>query len=152
MQGGQASLPCQSGWVEWRRDAGHGQCGLCRSPQTWWSLCLCFTNCCKLEPACWLSRARRTLVKAASQCIEIDRTMLGRGYGWPCDGRNAAMALANTDGSALDTSYTAKVIAALLATLHQQGPALYSHTLAAPQVVPAGGLTLPRWYDGSRPD
>ncbi len=97
-------------------------------------------------------RARRTVVNAASECIEIDRSMLGRGYGWPCKESDATIALANVDGLPLEATYTAKVLSALLAAPLEHGPALYWHTLATPQPPPVGELTLPQWYDGQPRD
>ncbi len=96
-------------------------------------------------------RFRRSLVKAAAQCIVIDRSVLGRGYGWPCHGGERAMVLASSDDLALDPTYTAKVMAALLSA-RDEGPALYWHTLAAPQPRPAGALTLPPWFGGPQRD
>lgn len=92
-------------------------------------------------------RARRAVVRAASECIEIDRSMLGRGYGWPCQKSDAAIELANIDGLTLEATYTAKVLSAMLAAPSEPSPALYWHTLAMPQLPPAGELTLPSWYD-----
>lgn len=92
-------------------------------------------------------RARRAIVKAASECIEIDRSMLGRGYGWPCPNSDATIELAKVDGLPLEATYTAKVLSALLAAPLEPSPALYWHTLATPQPPPTGKLTLPSWYD-----
>ncbi len=91
-------------------------------------------------------RARRAVVKAASECIEVDQSMLGRGYGWPCPGADAAMSLASADGLSLEATYTAKAVSAMLAEREEQGPTLYWHTLAAPLPPPVGKLTLPPWY------
>jgi D-cysteine desulfhydrase len=92
-------------------------------------------------------RARQAVVKAASECIDIDRSMLGRGYGWPCSESDSAIALAGIDGLALEATYTAKVLSALLARPLERGPALYWHTLSTPQPPPSGELMLPPWYD-----
>ena len=92
---------------------------------------------------------RRSLVKAASARILIDQSTLGDGYGWPCEKSDHAIALAGADGLALEATYTAKVIAALLGKTQETEPALYWHTLAAPSLPPAGELTLPSWFGGT---
>jgi D-cysteine desulfhydrase len=93
-------------------------------------------------------RSRRALVKAASQCITIDRSALGQGYGWPSDKGRQATALAALDGLELDPTYTAKVVAAILDGAGGQEPVLYWHTLAGQQPPPTGDLRLPPWYPG----
>lgn len=91
-------------------------------------------------------RFRRSLVKAASQCITIDRSALGRGYGWPSDQGAHATALAASDDLVLDPSYTAKVVGAMLDGTGGEAPVLYWHTLAGPAPAPVGTLRLPAWY------
>lgn len=94
-------------------------------------------------------RSRHALVKAASQCITIDRSALGQGYGWPSDKGKQATALAALDGLVLDPTYTAKVVAAILDDTDAQEPVLYWHTLAGQHPPPTGDLRLPPWYPGS---
>lgn len=90
---------------------------------------------------------RRSVVKAASACIVIDQSMLGKGYGWPSEGNGHAIDVAKSDGLTLDATYTAKVVAALLGNTQDKDPALYWHTLATPAKPPTGNLTLPSWFD-----
>jgi D-cysteine desulfhydrase len=91
-------------------------------------------------------RHRNALVKTASQCISIDQSALGQGYGWPSDKGNRATALAALDGLVLDPTYTAKVVAAILDGAQAQEPVLYWHTLAEQNPPPPGQLRLPPWY------
>lgn len=68
--------------------------------------------------------------------IDIVRGWQGRGYGRPtAEGEEAKALLAETEGLALESTYTAKAAAALLALVRSgrlaQGPVLYWHTYNA---------------------
>jgi D-cysteine desulfhydrase len=88
--------------------------------------------------------------------VEIDGGFIGAGYGAPTDaGEAAARLLAEHQGIALETTYTAKCLAALLARAGEPGlrqrPLLFWNTFSSVEPALPGGVlpdpaTLPREF------
>jgi 1-aminocyclopropane-1-carboxylate deaminase/D-cysteine desulfhydrase-like pyridoxal-dependent ACC family enzyme len=89
---------------------------------------------------------QKSLVSLAASMIKIDKTYLGRGYGWPtAEGQNA-IDMCAWDDLALDPIYTGKVFSALISSSEHQGEILYWHTHSYNLPSNPEDLRLPSWY------
>lgn len=89
---------------------------------------------------------QKSLVALASSKIKIDKSHLGRGYGWPTIGGQHAIAMCAPDDLVLDPIYTSKVFSALAASSKDEKEALYWHTHSFPLPSLSQDLRLPLWY------
>jgi 1-aminocyclopropane-1-carboxylate deaminase/D-cysteine desulfhydrase-like pyridoxal-dependent ACC family enzyme len=92
------------------------------------------------------SSQQKSLVALAASLIKIDKTHLGRGYGWPTiEGLNAIDICARDDLT-LDPIYTSKVFSALIASSKNDEEVLYWHTHSYALTSNPLDLRLPSWY------
>lgn len=90
------------------------------------------------------------LVETAMALIDLDDEQFGEGYGHDTAAAQEAMSLAAQDGLELDTTYTAKAVAALLehsARDEGDGAYLYLHTLSSAPLerIIDAQMALPSW-------
>lgn len=92
------------------------------------------------------SANQKSLITLAASMIEIDKTFLGKGYGWPTPEGRQVIEIAAQDSIEVDAIYTAKVFAAMCASKQREEVSLYWHTKALDSSVEGENLTLPYWY------
>lgn len=92
------------------------------------------------------SANQKSLIAFAASMIDIDKTFLGRGYGWPTQEGSKAIEMAAQDGIQVDAIYTAKVFAAMCASKQRENVSLYWHTKALDFSEEGKNLALPHWY------
>lgn len=89
---------------------------------------------------------QKSLVSLAESMIIIDKTHLGKGYGWPTPEGQNAIDMCAGDDLTLDPIYTGKVFSALISSGESQEEILYWHTHAHTLPFNPQDLRLPSWY------